>query len=85
MIRWAPALLLILAGCTPAEISRCEAALKDRLKAPGTYQRVDATFYRYTRSVFITYDSENAFSALIRGRAMCEFSSSGDLQSIEIE
>ena len=81
----APALAFLLTGCNSGQIDRCENAVKDRLKAPATYRRIEAEHHATTRLVFLTFDSQNSFSALIRARAICEFSSSGDLISIDMQ
>lgn len=49
----------------------CEDVLKDKLKAPATYHRVDYLSSSDGRSVSITYDAENSFGAPIRGVYFC--------------
>lgn len=55
-----------------SELSRCDAAIKDQLKAPATYNRVSPTWWNATSSVtHIEYDAQNGFGVPVRGRGTC--------------
>lgn len=78
---------LCLTGCTPAPVAACENALKDKLKAPSTYKRVDYTFFRNDgakppeASVSIDYDADNSYGAPLRDHEYCTYAldRSGDI------
>lgn len=71
MRRWFTLILLpiALAGCENPNLTRCDEAIKARLKAPASFKRVSAegsdTFWT------IQYDAVNSFNAPLRGRGHC--------------
>lgn len=73
-MRRAIIVLLPLAGCRPG-LATCENAIKAKLKAPATYQRVAQTpgEYRYE----IDFDAANAFGTPMRDRATCTLTPEG--------
>lgn len=82
--------LMLLAGCDVLQykgLAQCEAAIKDQLRSPSTYKRIDVRDQLVVergqglkvRRFEIDYDADNAFGAPIRADAVCEFEAkSGD-------
>lgn len=60
---------IALAGCEDPNLTRCDEAIKARLKAPASFKRVSADgsggFWT------IQYDAVNSFNAPLRGRGHC--------------
>ena len=60
---------IALAGCENPNLTRCDEAIKARLKAPASFKRVSAeggdTFWT------IQYDAVNSFNAPLRGKGIC--------------
>jgi hypothetical protein len=63
----------------PIEVGRCEDDILANLLAPATYKRFDYTVSdivvdnRPLREVYINYDAQNAFGALLRQAKDCRF------------
>lgn len=78
MWRWGIlAALLALGACgRPADLSKCDDAIKDTLKAPATYKRIDFTgaYQKESPSYYITYDAENSFGVPLRSSITCYLS-----------
>lgn len=74
--------LLLLAVATPSfaaddpAVTICETVLKARLKAPKSYERVDAAISR--NLVRITYDAVNVYNAPLRDVKVCAFAAMKD-------
>ncbi|MHB9879087.1 hypothetical protein ACSMXM_05435 [Pacificimonas sp. ICDLI1SI03] len=69
--------VLALTGCDMMDpkVGLCEDAIKERLKSPSSYKRVEITKWtpeRYT----VDYDAENSYGAAIRNDADCSFNAS---------
>lgn len=79
MKRSAPFLLFLAsAGCAPKQeaVEQCESLLKEGLKAPSSYTRVEvfqALRHGDTQSVFIDYDAVNSYNAPLRGKFWCVY------------
>lgn len=76
---------LLLCGCGPLSsnfVVACEDQIKQRLKSPSSYNRVDM---RVTKAVpggegtpthfslFITYEASNSFGVMLRDQALCTY------------
>ncbi len=51
------------------KLGACEDAIKEHLKAPATYERIDYTDYR--QSLRITYEAQNSFGVPLRSSGYC--------------
>ena len=90
-VRWAVCALVVAAPVVggflyehrvfrdSVRVDACKTILENRLKAPSTVQYADV---RQRGSggneVYISYDAENGFGAMIRGTFTCEFYVSDD-------
>ena len=66
---------LALAGCDAPGVTECEQHIKEELKAPASYRRIDAVSFSLDTSVVvdIEYDAANSFNAPIRATRHCSF------------
>lgn len=63
-------LLFALGGCNDQfNMSKCDAAIKETLKAPASYNRVSAE--GGNGSYWVEYDAVNLFNAPVRGAGRC--------------
>ena len=68
---------LALSGCNAA-VEGCEDAILASLRAPSTYDRVDASSVPQPNAalphylVSVKYDAQNGFGAMIRSTTYCE-------------
>jgi hypothetical protein len=59
------AVAALTAGCTSAEQTACETAIKDTLKAPSTFKLIKKESIRYE------YDASNPMGVPMRGTGVC--------------
>lgn len=59
----------------PTDLRLCDEAIKNQLKAPATYNRINSPGY-YSTIYDITYDAQNAFGVPLRSHGWCEFDKS---------
>jgi hypothetical protein len=52
-------------------LAACDEAIKETLKAPSTYKRIESYSIegQYSSSYVITYDAQNSFGVPLRGKA----------------
>jgi len=59
----------------PTDLRMCDEAIKAKLKAPATYNRINSPDY-YSPIYDITYDAQNSFGVPLRSHGWCEFDKS---------
>ena len=67
---------VMLSGCMEDEaLVYCEKAVKNELRSPSTYKRIEANDYSTVKgeaSYYIKFDASNAYGTPIRGLASCK-------------
>lgn len=67
--------VMALSGCTDSRVDGCEDAIKNTLKSPSSYKRVEAktvgSSSDATSLIEIKYDAANTYGTLIRGSGTC--------------
>ena len=76
-----PATLSDLFTPKDSRIATCESLTLRLLKSPGTYKRVDAV--EMIDVLFISFDSQNGYGALLRSQVTCVFDKQGRFGAIK--
>lgn len=81
-------LATVLAGCAerPDSVTKCEALLLTKLKAPSSYKAGASVIMpaeRGQQSIALTYDAVNSFNAQLRGTFHCNYDVATGLVSEE--
>lgn len=54
------------------DLRKCDDAIRERLKAPATYKRIDASGTHSTSGTYsLTYEAENSFGVPLQGKGLC--------------